>query len=217
MPTASSDMIQQLFDHGKAAEKKISKMHLHLDKHPDSPSKKKIEDAGNLLSRVMPQVEKFQRDAQRNPPIFAEEGDYKKCRTLLTKIIGAIVKTEKAVSKEKFDDGDEVTEVQCVSAARSELLGSDAKLAQALIMVATGVKGRTGPKQKGVPRYNHIHIGGNAKYNLLFQPNNGLVLGTINFHIDKSNNDQQQEEVKAVATRSGSKTTLKVSGKRVTA
>lgn len=217
MPTASFDMIQQLFDHGKAAEKKMGKLEAHVKAHSDSPSAKKIDDAGKLLVRVMPQVEKFQRDAGRSPAILADENDYKKCRALLTKIIGAIVKVEKAVSKEKFDDDDEVTEVKCVSAARSELLGTDAKLAQALIMVATGVKGRTGPKQKDVPKYNHIHIGGNAKYNLLFQPNNGLVLGTIDFHIDKSNNTQQQEAVKAVATRSGSKVTLKVSGKKVSA
>lgn len=217
MPTASTDMIKKLFDHGKAAEKSVGKLLAHVKAHRDSPSAKKIDDAAKALERVMPQVEKFQRDAERKPPILADEEKYKVLRKAVTKIIGAIDKLEKAVSKEKTEDGDEVTEVTCVSSARSELVGTDAKLAQALVMVATGVKGRTGPKQDGVPKYNHIHIGGNAKYNLLFQPNNGLVLGTIDFHIDKKNNDQQKEAVKAVATRSGGKTTLKVSGKKVSA
>ena len=72
----------------------------------------------------------------------------------------------------------------------------DKKLAQALKMGARGDKGRAGPKENGIKEYNHIHVGGNAKYNLLFQPNNKLILGTLNFHLDSSNSDLKKREIK---------------------
>ncbi|MEM7440602.1 MAG: hypothetical protein AAF393_13465 [Pseudomonadota bacterium] len=216
MPTASFEMIEKLSADGASTKTKLAKLAAHVKKHPGSPNAGKINEAIKAFTRMHPQVEKFQRDADRKPPILADETKYKTCRKLMTGVMKVAEATAKKVSKEAIEENDDIT-VQAYTAARSELTGTDAKLAQALTMVATGVKGRTGPKESGVPKYNHIHIGGNAKNNLLFQPDKGIVLGTIPFHIDKKNNDQQKAQVKAVASRSGGKVTLTVTGNKIKA
>ncbi|MFL4470922.1 hypothetical protein ACERZ8_13920 [Tateyamaria armeniaca] len=232
MATASDDMVAQLYTHGKAAKSKMGTLAAHVKTHKKSPNAQKIVDTGVAFRKIMTEVERFHDDMQKKPPALPEESAYKSIRAALTKIISVIVKLEKAIGKEEDDQDDNdvepapeaapepepqsgVTEVECYSAARKELVGTDAKLAQALVQIATGVPGRTGPKDKDVPKFNHIHIGGNAKNNVLFQPNTRVVLGIIDFHIEKSNNKQQKEAVKKVAERSGAKTTLKVEGSKV--
>ena len=89
-------------------------------------------------------------------------------------------------------------------------------MAQALKMVADGTKGRAGPADKDIKEYNHIHIGGNANYNLLFQPGKKLVLGTLDFHLDNSCSESQKKEIKKVAARGGGTVTLVISGDDIT-
>lgn len=217
MPSASSEMITKLHSDATQTATMLKKLVAYAAKNKASPSAGMIGQLNTAFQRILPQIEKFKRDIGRKPPIFADEKDYAGRRKDLTKIMSATQKVGKAVSKEAVGGGDDATTVEAYASARRELTGTDAKLAQALTMVATGVKGRTGPKEAGVPKYNHIHIGGNAKYNLLFQPDKMIVLGTIPFHIDKKNNDQQKDAVKDVASRSGSKITLTIKGNKITA
>ena len=209
MPTASVEMITKLANDAKAVGAALVKMQKQVAKIDDAETAPHVATLQTKFERLNQQIEKFERDAGRKPPILADESDYKNCRKILTNIIKFVQKTAKAVSKEASAVKNEVT-VQAVSSAEKELLIRDKKLAQALKAIARGDKGRTGPKEDGVKEYNHIHIGGNAKDNLLFQPGKKLVLGTLNFHLEKGNNDAQIKKIKKVASRGGAKITLAI-------
>lgn len=211
MATASKDMITKLNNDATAVKTVLAKMQKKVDKMGDAVTGPHVAALQVKFGKVHPQIEKFARDAARDPAILAKEDDYKKCRKFLTNVIGFVQKTSKAVDKEVATLKNEIT-VQAVSSAEGELLVNDKKLAQALKMVARGDKGRSGPVEAGVKKYNHIHVGGNANDNLLFQPAKKLILGTLNFHLEAGNSKSQKAKIKSVAGRSGSKITLAING-----
>jgi len=215
MATASRDMIAKLENDAKAVQALLLKMRKQVDKIGDAVTEPHVTKLQDTFKRVYPQIEKFARDAARDPAILADEADYKNSRKNLTNIIKFVQKTAKAVAQEVATVKKEIT-VQAVSAAEGELLVNDKKLAQALKMVARGDKGRSGPAEDGIKKYNHIHVGGNAKDNLLFQPGKKLILGTLNFHLDSSNSKSQKAKIKAVAGRGGSKITLAINNDVIT-
>lgn len=211
MPTASVDMVNKLKADADSVDAALTKMQRQVDKFGLEVSGAHVKTLRDKFDMGNQQFQKYARDAARSPAILVEEDKYKNARKVLTNIIKFVQKTGKAVAKEAADAKKEIT-VQAVSAAESELLVNDKKLAQALKMVARGDKGRSGPKEDGIKEYNHIHIGGNAKYNLLFQPGKKLVLGTLNFHLDSSNSSSQKNKIKQVAARGGGKITVGING-----
>jgi hypothetical protein len=215
MPTASVEMITKLATDAKAVSAALVKMQKQVAKIDDAETAPHVTTLQTKFDRLNQQIEKIERDAGRKPPILADESDYKNCRKILTNIVKFVQKTAKAVSNEASAAKNEIT-VQAVSSAEKELLIRDKKLAQALKAVARGDKGRTGPKADGVKQYNHIHIGGNAKDNLLFRPGKKLVLGTLGFHLDSSNSKSEIAKITKVASRSGSKVTLAINGDVIT-
>ncbi len=215
MATASIDMITKLDTDAKAVKALLAKMQKQVDKIDDAVTAPHVTKLQDSFNRANPQIEKFARDAARTPAILADEADYKNCRKILTNIIKFVQKTAKAVAKEAAAVKKEIT-IQAVSAAEGELLVNDKKLAQALKMVARGDKGRSGPAEDGIKKYNHIHVGGNAKDNLLFQPAKKLILGTLNFHLDSSNSKSQKAKIKAIAGRGGSKIMLAINNDVIT-
>ena len=127
-----------------------------------------------------------------------------------------------AEAEEQEEATSNVIAVECYSKARNskarnELIGTDAKLAQALKMVARGEKGRSGPKVDGAKQFKHIHIGGGGTDNLLFQANSdgGVVLGRIDFHMQNALNKAEKKRIKDVAGRSGTTVTLTIDGNRI--
>jgi hypothetical protein len=211
MPSASAQMIVALAKDAKAIDAALEKMQAHVKKIGEPASMPIIEKLQGQFDKFKPAVDRFVRELALKPPIFADETDYKASRKLITGLMGLVEKTTKMVAKEQADAKNEVT-IDAVTAAESELVGTDKKLAQALKAVARGDKGRAGPKEKGIDEYNHIHIGGNAKSNLLFQPGKKLVLGILSFHLDSGNNDQEKAKIKKVAGRGGGKITLVING-----
>jgi len=211
MPTASGQMIDKLDADGKVVTAALAKMKDYLDDAGDPLSKDAIEKLIAQYAAFSPRIDKFAREILLKPPIFADEAAYTLVRKLLTATMASVVKTAKVVAAEQAA-AKLVVKVMVVSAAKSECLIKDKKMAQALKMVATGIKGRAGPVEKDIKEYNHIHIGGNAKYNLLFQPGKKLVLGTLDFHLDSSCSEAQKKEIKKVAARGGGTVTLVISG-----
>lgn len=214
MATASVAMITKLADDANAVDAALTKMQGQIDKVGLLKSAPLVSDIRGKFARVYPQLKKFARDAARSPMILVEEDVYKKARKILTNMIKVTQKVGRVVAKEVADIKSEIT-VEIVSAAESEIYVNDKKLAQALKMVARGNSGRSGPKVDGIKEYSHIHVGGNAKYNLLFQPAKKLVLGTLNFHLDSSNSDSQKKKIKKVAARSGGKMTMAIRGDEI--
>lgn len=215
MPSASSDMIKKLATDAASVKAILAKLKADIAKLGESenePAVTKLETAFGLIN---PQIEKFARDIDLKPPIFADEKPYGDRRKDLTGLTAVLAKVAKSVAAEVVAAKSEII-VEAVSAAESELVINDKKLAQALKAVARGDKGRAGPKEDGIKEYNHIHVGGNAKYNLLFQPGKKLVLGTIDFHIDSDNSKAQKEKVKKVAGRAGGKIKIAISGDTIT-
>ena len=211
MPTASGQMIEKLSADGKVVTAALAKMEDYLDKVGDPPSKDAIEKLVAQFKLFSPRIDKFAKEAVLKPPIFADEAAYTLVRKLLTATMAGVAKTAKVVAAEQ-EAAKKAVKVKVVSAAKAECLIKDKKMAQALKMVADGTKGRAGPADKDTKEYNHIHIGGNAKYNLLFQPGKKLVLGTLDFHLDSSCSDAQKKEIKKVAGRSGGTVTLVING-----
>jgi hypothetical protein len=166
----------------------------------------KLEKLEPEVEKKFPGIKKLLEDVYDTDPSRTTVEDYAE---LAKKVAESVKEVEKFRSTIK-----EIT-VKAVSAAKNELLGKDAKLAQALAMVARGDKGRTGPKAEGVKQYNHIHIGGNAKSNLLFQPATKLVLGVLDFHLETGLSDSNKKKIKDVAARSGGTVTLKIDGDAV--
>ncbi len=103
-----------------------------------------------------------------------------------------------------------------VTAARSEVEGNDPAMAQAVRMVFAGTAtGRSAPGTTGI---NHIHVGGNAQLNLLFDTASGVVLGVVNGHMDKGMSPSVRSQADKVMSRRGGQTvTLRVHGSRVSA
>lgn len=211
MPTASAQMIVALAKDAKAIEAALAKMQVHVKKLGEPDSAPVIEKLQGQFDKFKPAVDRFVRELSLKPPIFAGEDDYKASRKLITGLIGLIEKAEKMVTKEQAEAKNEIT-IEAVATAKDELIGTDKKLAQALKAVVRGDKGRAGPKEDDIDEYNHIHIGGNAKSNLVFQPAKKLILGILNFHLDSSNNKAEKAKIKKVAGRGGGKITLVING-----
>ncbi len=214
MATASKDMIDKLTKDATAVDSALTKMEKQVEKLGLETSGPVVEQVRGKFDRENQQYQKFARDAERSPMILVEENTYKDARKVLTSIMRVTQKVGKVVAKEASEVSKEPT-VEVVAAAESEIVGKDKKLAQALKMVARGDKGRSGPKESGIKKYSHIHVGGNARYNLLFQPAKKLVLGTLNFHLDSSNSDSQKKNIKTVAGRGGSKITVAIRGDKI--
>ncbi len=206
MPTASPDMIKKLAQDAKAIEDALAKLATYLKATPGSTAKAPIETLSAQFDRVYPQVVKFARDAARSPKILCDEEEYKARRKDITKIATFVQKTAKAVAKEKKSASKNI-EIACLSSAKRDFIGGSKKLAQALKIAAAG-RGRTGPKEKGVKEYLHVHVGGNARENLLYRKNGPTALGIIPFHIESTNNDTQKKKVKDMAGASGGTVTL---------
>lgn len=100
---------------------------------------------------------------------------------------------------------------QVVTAAVDEMLSGDAVLAGALRMVFNRTaKGRSAP---GTTTVNHIHVGGNAQLNLLFDSVSYTVLGLVNGHMEKGMSPKVGNEAARVMKRFGTQTaTLVVEG-----
>lgn len=211
MPTASGQMIEKLAADAKVVTTALGKMQDYLDKAGDPPSRAVIEKLADRFKVFSPRIDKFAKEITLKPPIFADETAYGAVRKLLTAVMADLAKAAKTVAAEQ-EAAKKAVKVKVVSAAKAECLIKDKKMAQALKMVADGTKGRAGPAEKDIKEYNHIHIGGNAKYNLLFQPGKKLVLGTLDFHLDSSCSEAQKKEIKKVAARSGGTVTLVISG-----
>ncbi len=214
MATASVQMIAKLAEDAEAVDGALTKMQAQIQKSDLNKSAPLVADIRGKFDRVYPQFQKFARDAARSPMILVDEDVYKKARKILTNMIKVTQKVGKAVAKEAADVKNEIT-LEVVGAAENEIVVQDKKLIQALKMVARGNNGRSGPIERGVPENCHIHVGGNAKYNLMFQPGKKLILGTINFHIDSSNSDSQTKKVIKVAKRGGSKFTIAIRGDEI--
>ena len=214
MATASVDMITKLATDADAVNGALTKMQAQIKSDGLSKSAPLVTDIRGKFDRVYPQFKKFARDAARSPKILVEEDVYKKARKILTNMIKVTQKVGRVVAKEAADVKNEIT-LEVVGPAESEIVVQDKKLIQALKMVARGDKGRSGTIERGVPENCHIHVGGNAKYNLLFQPGKKLILGTINFHIESSNSDSQKKKVIKVAKRSGGKFTIAIRGDEI--
>lgn len=211
MPTASAQMIVGLAKDSKAMGAALEKMQAHVKKMGEPDSAPVIEKLQGQYDKLKPAVDRFVRDLTLKPPLFADEDDYKASRKLNTGLMGLIEKAEKMVTKEVAEAKNEIT-IEAVASAKDELIGTDKKLAQALKAVARGDKGRAGPKDDDIDEYNHIHIGGNAKSNLVFQPGKKLILGILSFHLDSTNNKAEKAKIKKVAGRSGGKITLVING-----
>ena len=212
MATASSEMVAQLSKDATTVKSALAKFGKHLESaEDDAPSRAVIGKVADKFKLIQPQIEKFDREIKEKPPRFPEDGAYRDRRKDVTALLALLPKIAKQVALEQAQAKSGVS-ISVVSAAENEIVIKDKKLAQALKAVARGDKGRTGPKDGDLPEFNHIHIGGNAKWNLLFNPKNKVVYGTVDFHIDSGMAKSQQEKVKKVAKRSGGKITVIVNG-----
>lgn len=91
-----------------------------------------------------------------------------------------------------------------VKAAVDDLVGKDPDLAGAVRMVFNKTaKGRTAP---GTTSVNHIHVGGNAQLNLLFDTVTYTVLGLVNGHMEKGMSPTVSNEANRVMQRLGTTT-----------
>ena len=161
-----------------------------------------IKDAKNLKTNIKALNKKI---VAVNKPSLMKLSDFKKLQTTGAALLKEVITLNKKISAARS----KAIEVQCISANKDDFIGEGKKMAQALKMALRG-DGRDGPKEEGVAQYKHIHVGGNAKLNLLFRQSNNLVLGVIDFHIESGNNKSQKAKVKKVAGASGSTTTLLV-------
>ena len=241
MATASTSMIAQLGKNLSAVKDTVATLSADAKARKDSAIHQKISDACMDCRRIAVQVKQFADDAKQGTPVFPDETVFKQTRdalrhniTLIIKL-DKIAKAEKAAGKEEEEEDEDtdavapaqaeeqeeatsdVITVECYSKARNELIGTDAKLAQALKMVARGEKGRSGPKVDGAKQFKHIHIGGGGTDNLLFQANSdgGVVLGRIDFHMQNALNKAEKKRIKDVAGRSGTTVTLTIDGNRI--
>ncbi len=97
--------------------------------------------------------------------------------------------------------------------AAPQLKGTDKLLAKALRSVFAGTGGgRSSPDSS----LEHIHIGGVANRNLVFDPASRVVLGIVDFHMESGMNKGQKKQVENVEGRLGGTTTkLQVRGNTV--
>ncbi|MBD9359203.1 hypothetical protein EBB_01300 [Methylomonas sp. EbB] len=95
-----------------------------------------------------------------------------------------------------------------VNDAVGEVLAGNSILAGALRMVFNKTaKGRSAP---GSTNVNHIHVGGNAQLNLLFDSVSYTVLGLVNGHMEKGMSQKIANEASRVMQRFGTGTTTLV-------
>ncbi len=211
MPTASTSMIEKLAADAATMKKALVRLEKHVTDNATSPSKAPVEKLSQAFNRILPQIEKFERDVKREPTDLCRRGRLQAPRKDMTALMSVLPKLLKAGGAGKparrrayIPSGG--------GSAENEIVINDKKMAQALKAVARGDKGRTGPKDDELPEFNHIHIGGNAKWNLLFNPKSKLVLRDSRFSHDSEMSDSQKAKVKKVAKRAGSKITVVIDG-----
>jgi hypothetical protein len=101
------------------------------------------------------------------------------------------------------------------SEAAAEIRGTDPGMAQAVRMVFNRTaRGRTAPGTSGV---NHIHVGGNAELNLLFDIVTYTILGVVNGHMDSGMSPTVKSQAgRVMARRGGTTLTLTLRGTTIT-
>ena len=209
MPTASTSMIDKLAADGKVVDDALEKLKGMVVKLKKPASQDALDTLVKQFGLFNPRILKYAREVKQEPPIFADDDDYKLVRKLLTAVLGQLPKVAKLVSEDQKRAATGALKFKVDPEGAKELLKSKAlKLDQALEMVAIGERGRSGPADKDVEKYSHIHIGGNAKQNLVFQPAKKLVLGILQFHLDTKCSKEEKLEIKAMAARKGSPKTF---------
>ena len=164
-------------------------------------SAEKLQNLDPAVEKKFPGIKKLLEEIYDTDP----------SRTSLEAFVELVKRCAESIKDvEKFKATIKPVLVSAYASAKGELLGKDAKLCQALAAVAGGAKGRTGPKEKDVEEYNHIHVGGFANDNLLFEVKSRVVLGRLDFHLETGLNDAKKKRIKQVAGRSGSKVQLQV-------
>jgi hypothetical protein len=108
------------------------------------------------------------------------------------------------------------TEGSAYREAVAEIEGTSAVMAQAVKMVFNRTAaGRTAPVTTNI---NHIHVGGNAQLNLLFDSLTATVLGVVNGHMDSTMSPTVSAAAARVARRRGGTTVrVRVTGSEVKA
>ena len=105
-----------------------------------------------------------------------------------------------------------IAQGQAHPAAVSEIEGTDAAMAQAVRMVFNHTaSGRTSPGTTGV---NHIHVGGNAGVNLLFDAVSFVVYGVVNAHMEGALSNAQNQVISR-KTQGGIPVAMRVVGNTV--
>jgi hypothetical protein len=85
--------------------------------------------------------------------------------------------------------------------AAEEIVAGGLDIAQALRMIFGGTaSGRT---PRGTSGVNHIHVGGNAQLNILFDTSNNRVLGLVHGHMDDKMSPPIRKEAEEVTSRKG--------------
>ncbi|MEN0056788.1 MAG: hypothetical protein AAGC65_24130 [Mucilaginibacter sp.] len=88
---------------------------------------------------------------------------------------------------------------QVVAGAVSEVQGHDVAMANTLRMIFNRTaNGRTAPGTTGV---NHIHVGGNAQLNILFDATTYVVYGIVNGHMDAKMSSSIRNQADRVLAR----------------
>jgi hypothetical protein len=98
--------------------------------------------------------------------------------------------------------------------AMGEIEGHDKVLAKAVTMVFNkSARGRSAP---GTTNVNHIHVGGNAQLNLLFDTVSYTVLGLVNGHMDKNMSPSVSNQATKVSQRyAGSSVSMVIDGDNI--
>lgn len=114
--------------------------------------------------------------------------------------VDQVAKHIDVVLKIKRPDEEDAPQIDTGKAAKDamdEIKGRDAKMAQAVRMVFNETaNGRSAPGTTGI---KHIHVGGNAKMNLLFKGK--VVLGVVDGHMDRNMSPSVASEADKVAGR----------------
>lgn len=206
MPTASASMVEKLAADAKVMSDALDKMKAALAKIKKPSSLAELDKLADLFGKLDPRIQKFVRKLAEAPPVYPDEDEYKLARKLLTAVMANLPKVAKLVEADKKLAAAGPLTFKIDPEAVKELAkfkGNAGDLLQALAMVARGEPGRSGPKQDGIDKYSHIHIGGKAKMNLLFRPAKSLVLGYLGFHLQKDAPKEEKEAIQNVASRSG--------------
>jgi hypothetical protein len=205
MPTASTSMVEKLAADAKVMSDALEKLQKALDKLSKPASQKDHDALVKSFGPIDKVVQIYAANVKLEPPKYPDEDAYKILRKGLTGQMAKLPKLVKLVEADKSGGAGKLTFKIDPEALKDlkKFKGSDDDLIQAFKLVARGDAGRSGPKQDGVEKYSHIHIGGQAKMNLLYRPAKSLVLGYLGFHLQKDAPKEEKEAIKEVASRKG--------------